>query len=88
VAFFFFGTLMDRDLLERVLGRRVPDGELTPARLSGYRRVRAVTADYPVLVPSPGAVVDGVLLRAASRRDETRMRHFEDEEHDVRVLPV
>lgn len=88
MSFFFFGTLMDRDLLERVLGRRVADGELAPARLPGYRRVKAATADYPALVPCAGGAVDGVLLRSANGREEARIRHFEDDEHEARVLPV
>lgn len=88
MAFFFFGTLMDRDVLERVLGRRVPDAELAPARLPGYRRVKVAAAEYPTLVPAPGETVDGVLLGSASRRDAARIVHFEGEEYEARVLPV
>jgi hypothetical protein len=36
-AFFFYGTLMDRDLLSKVVGRRVWPRALKPARLPGYR---------------------------------------------------
>ncbi len=89
LGFFFFGTLMDRDVLERVLGRHVPDDQLAPARLPGYHRVKVMApAEYPALVPCPGEAVDGVLLRPASRRDEARILHFEDEEYAARVLPV
>ena len=41
MAFFFFGTLMDRDVLAAVLDRPVAGDELSRAWLHGYRRVRA-----------------------------------------------
>jgi hypothetical protein len=88
VTFFFFGTLMDREVLERVLDRPVAGDELTPGRLAGFRRVRSARAPYPVLVPEPAGVVDGMLLKAASLRDERRITHFEDEEYDSRWLAV
>ena len=88
MAFFFFGTLMDRDVLERVLDRPVPDAQLAPARLSGYRRVRAVAASYPVLMACEGGLVEGIVLRVATPRDEARILHFEEEEYEARVLPV
>ena len=79
---------MDRDVLERVLGRPVPDEQLAPARLSGYRRVRAAAASYPALTACEGGVVEGVVLRAASPRDEARILHFEEAEYEACVLPV
>jgi hypothetical protein len=88
LTFFFFGTLMDRDVLERVLGRPVPEEQLAAARLPGYRRVRAAAATYPVLLPRAGGVVEGVVLRAATRRDVARILHFEQAEYEPRVLPV
>ena len=88
MAFFFFGTLMDRDVLEQVLARPVDDRELSAARLPGYRRVRTACALYPMLVPDPGGVVEGVVLREASARDEARIRHFEADEYVDRWMPV
>lgn len=88
MPFFFFGTLMDRDVLERVLDRPVPDDQLVPALLPGYRRVKAAAADYPALVPCPGGAVEGVVLRATTPRDEARILHFEADEYEPRVLPV
>jgi hypothetical protein len=81
MTYFFFGTLMDRDVLATVLARPVPEGELHQAWLHGYRRVRAATACYPVLVPAPGLVVGGILFHPRSARDDLRIRHFEDEEY-------
>ncbi|HET6521971.1 MAG TPA: gamma-glutamylcyclotransferase family protein [Geminicoccaceae bacterium] len=88
MAFFFFGTLMDRDVLERVLGRPVPEEQLAAARLPGYRRVRAAAASYPALLPCDGGVVEGIVLRVASPRDEARILHFEEAEYEAHVLPV
>lgn len=81
MSFFFFGTLMDRDVLEIVLDRPVGAGELMPARLRGHRRVRTATGSYPMLKPDPDGVVEGLLLMAPSGRDATRILHFEDEEY-------
>ena len=63
---------MDADVLELVLGRRVRDGAMRPARLDGYRRTRAVEESYPVLQPHLGAFVDGVLVEGLSKQDPAR----------------
>jgi hypothetical protein len=88
VTFFFFGTLMDPEVLERVLDRPIAGEELTPARLMGFRRVRSARGTYPLLVPGPGGIVNGMLLKAASLRDARRIIHFESEEYDSRWLTV
>ena len=81
MAYFFFGTLMDRDVLAAVLDRPVAADELGRAWLHGYRRVRAAHASYPVLVPAPGLIVGGVVFRPRHERDDVRIRHFEDGEY-------
>jgi hypothetical protein len=88
LPFFFFGTLMDRDVLEIVLGRRVGENELAPARLTGYRRVRTAMQPYPMLRPDRDGVVEGMLLTEPSARDEARILHFEDEEYVARRTTV
>ena len=40
MTYFFFGTLMDRDVLASVLDRPVARDELSRAWLHGYRRLR------------------------------------------------
>jgi Gamma-glutamyl cyclotransferase, AIG2-like len=86
MTYFFFGTLMDRDVLVTVLDRPVAGGELRRAWLHGYQRVRAATAPYPVLVPAPGVVVEGVVFSPKDRRDDVRIRHFEEGEYVERWL--
>lgn len=88
VAFFFFGTLMDRDVLQLVLGRKVPDADLAPARLHGWRRVRTAREPYPTLVRDPSGVVEGVCFLRAGPGDESRIRHFENEEYAERWMTV
>lgn len=87
-GFFFFGTLMDRDVLTEVLDRPVADVELRAARLPGWRRVATAGEAYPLLVPDPGGAVDGVLLRRPSGRDDARIRHFEEDEFFDRQVTV
>lgn len=88
MTYFFFGTLMDRDVLAAVLDRPVADDEMIPAWLRDYRRVRAATASYPLLVSSPGLVVGGVVFRPKEDRDDLRICHFEEEEYVERWLNV
>lgn len=87
---FFYGTLTDPDVLARVLARPVDPRDLEPATLAGFGRVGVLGASYPVLVPTPGGSVDGLLLLRATRRDIARINRFEGEEyraeaHDVRT---
>jgi hypothetical protein len=88
MAYFFFGTLMDRDVLAAVLDRPVAGDELSRAWLHGYRRVRAAHTSYPILVPAPGMVVGGVVFQPRDARDDVRIRHFEDGEYAERRLVV
>ncbi|MCS6781008.1 MAG: gamma-glutamylcyclotransferase [Geminicoccaceae bacterium] len=74
---FFFGTLMDPDILGLVIGRRVEEGELEPARLTGFRRVRVAGASYPMLVPDPEASVEGRLWRGGTASERARLDAYE-----------
>lgn len=85
---FFFGTLMDRDVLAHVLSRPVDPDELMPASLAGFRRLGCRAGSYPVLVPGHGTLVEGLLLRRASRRDIARINHYESEEYEVELRLV
>ena len=88
MTYFFFGTLMDSDVLATVLNRSVARKEMIRAWLHDYRRVRAATASYPLLVPSPEVAVSGVVFRPRDARDDVRIRHFEGEEYAERWLQV
>lgn len=85
---FFFGTLMDGDVLARVLDRHVQDPELAPALLWGYRRHAVVGAPYPVIRPDADRHVRGVLFRPRSDDERGRIAHFESEEYEARRVRV
>jgi hypothetical protein len=61
---FLYGTLLDPAVLGREGGARGLVRRLRPARLAGWRRVMLRGTPYPTLVPAPGAVTEGAVLRA------------------------
>lgn len=83
--YFFFGTLMDHDVLSLVLARPVAPAALTPARLPGYRRVRVLRDSFPILVADPAATVAGAVFASASAEEDARIRFFED--FDYGLMP-
>src|SRR3954463_6988818 len=78
---FFYGTLMDLDVLAYLLERPVDLGDLEGARITGLRRMAAHGTRCPGLVPKPGGKVEGRLLRRATVRDIARINHYESEEY-------
>ena len=85
--YFFFGTLMDLDVLALVLERPVQQAELEPAHMDGYARVYAKNEWYPVLVPDADGAVDGFLMEI-EQKDVDRIAHFEDDDYTVDPLMV
>jgi hypothetical protein len=81
--YFFFGTLMDRDVLELVLDRPVAPAALAPARLPGYRRVRILRDSFPILVEDPSRAVEGYVFTTASAEEDARILYFEDYDYDL-----
>jgi hypothetical protein len=88
LALFFYGTLMDPEVLATVLARPVGPAELVPATLPGWRRVRALNVSYPLLCAEPAATVDGLLFRRPSARDRARIGHFESQEYEPAAVTV
>ena len=85
---FFFGTLLDLDVLTYVLERPVDLDDLCPASLAGFSRVRIAAASYPTLCVDQDGRVHGKLLRRASRRDIARINHFESGEYRAELHHV
>lgn len=85
--YFFYGTLCDPDIRERVLGYRPGPRQLRPAWLSGFRRKQARGQSYPVLIRAPGSRVDGLLF-AARPADRALLAAYEGAEYRSCRLPV
>jgi hypothetical protein len=83
--YFFFGTLMDRDVLELVLDRSVDDDAFVPARLGGFRRVRVKKDSFPMLVADPLASVDGMVFHSRDPHEDARILFFEDYDYDLAI---
>lgn len=88
LPFFFFGTLMDIDVLSRVVARPVAPVEMAEGWLWGYRRHAARNAPYPVLRHHPACHVKGRLFEPRSVDERARVDHFEAEEYEPEILRV
>jgi hypothetical protein len=81
MRFFFYGTLMDCDLLSRVLGRPIAPSKLIPALLRGYRRSAVQGLPYPVVLREPTASVSGLVLADVTATERGRLRRHEGENY-------
>lgn len=81
MALFLYGTLMDVDVMAKVLDPPFAERELVPAVLPGWRRLAVRNATYPVILPDAGASIEGRLLPRVGAYELARIRHFESEEY-------
>ncbi len=81
MRFFFYGTLMDRDVLIRVLGRPVQAAALKPAVLHGWRRTAIKGASYPIVLRDRSAFVEGITLDGVSRPESERLAAYEGDRY-------
>ncbi len=79
--YFFFGTLMDHEVLGIVLGRDPTPLRIEPARLGGFRRLRVKGESYPTLEATAGGHVDGRLVWGLEATDIARIAFYEGEEY-------
>ena len=86
MRFFFYGTLLDRDVASLVLGRRLPPQAYVPAALPGHARRRVKGASYPIVVRDPRGWVSGAIVGGLSVRDVERLAAFEGPRY--RIAPV
>lgn len=77
MRFFFYGTLMDRDVLMHVLGRRIIAAALRPATLRGWRRTAIAGASYPIVVRDKASQVEGVTFDGLSTVEADRLAAYE-----------
>lgn len=85
---FFFGTLMDFDVVEIVLGRRFTEDEFISGTLRGYARRKALNEGYPVLVPELDGEVDVVVIGNITEVEKARLAFFESNEYEYRPFNI
>jgi len=86
LRFFFYGTLLDPDVRRAVLGSVTEAG--APAVLHGWRRVFVRGDSYPVIRPTSGSTVDGLVLAGVSVEGTRMLRNYEGPSYRVRRLIV
>ena len=74
---FIYGTLRDREVCEKVLGRAVSDADLRPAFAQGFATHKVADVSYPCLLPSLGAKAYGFILSNLSDDDIGTLDLFE-----------
>ena len=87
-ALFLYGTMLDREILELVLGRSIASSDLISARLAGVRRLKVPDESYPVLVESPDDEIEGAVLPKPGPTDWDRIAFFENVEYEHRPCQV
>ena len=80
---FFFGSLMDQDVLEIVLGKKIDVQNLKQGVLLGYQCEKEVKESYPVLIPSPGKQATVLIAESLSTTDIDRILFYETGEYDL-----
>jgi len=85
---FFFGTLMDMDLLAAVIGRLPAAAAREAAFLRGWRRVFVAGRTYPMLIPQPAGRVEGLLVGGLDERDCERLSFYEGWEYVTAPVTV
>lgn len=88
MRFFFYGILLDTDVMALVLGRRAPPAAYAPAVLRGYARRRAKGSSYPTLKRDPAAHVPGAVVGSLSARDVAWLSAFEGPGYRIGLLQV
>ena len=86
--YFFYGSLMDADVLSAVAGERIAPTRLVPARLPGYERLCARHSAFPLIVEDPGAEVEGVLVRGIGPAAARRLVRYEGPGYMLMKRPV
>ncbi|OHC80276.1 MAG: hypothetical protein A3G73_01710 [Rhodospirillales bacterium RIFCSPLOWO2_12_FULL_67_15] len=88
--YFFYGSLMDADVLSAVAGERIAPSRLVPARLPGYERMGASSGVFPIIVADSGAVegVEGILVRGIGPAAARRLVRYEGQGYMLMKRPV
>ena len=88
LSFFFFGTLMDPDLRDLVVGRPVSEKCVLKAFLPDTRRVAIRGQSYPIVVPDVGNRVEGHLVRDLDETAAARLSYYEGDEFNAGLRDI
>jgi hypothetical protein len=88
MRFFFYGTLLDRDVASLVLRRRLSPQAYTQAILPGHARRRVRGASYPIVMRDPRSEVAGAVVGGLSPRDVARLAAYEGPRYRIAPLKV
>ena len=92
MQFFFYGSLMDRELLALVIGRATDELRMEAATIHDFVCRRALNESFPILVPHPGGRVEGIVTDLTAA-DIARLKFYEASDCDgaeyaLTALPV
>ena len=76
-SLFFYGTLRHVPLLEIVLGRPAGDIDVVPDLLPDHAVLVVTEGPFPCIVPQPGGLAEGVLVKGLSPQDIERLDFYE-----------
>lgn len=88
MRFFFFGTLLDEEVLDFVVGRKVLAVDKRAASLAGFRRVKAQGVTYPIIVTQKNSSVAGMLVSGITIEEARRLIEYEGANYQLVTLPV
>jgi hypothetical protein len=88
LRFFFYGTLIDTEILAAVLRRQVDPTKRRKAVLRGYSRVYRKGTVYPVLVADATCEVEGMVVSGLTTRDVCLLTAYEGPDYEIGELPV
>jgi hypothetical protein len=77
--FFFYGSLMDRELLALVIGRTTDELRMEAATIHDFVCRRALNESFPILVSHRGGRVEGILVMGLTPADIARLKFYEAE---------
>lgn len=84
--FFFYGTLMDADVLGTVIGREGAVG--SQAKLAGFRRSFAAGKHYPIITKDASAHVVGIAVKDLTEDEKAALRFYEGSNYTVDSVAI
>ncbi|MDA8230701.1 MAG: gamma-glutamylcyclotransferase [Magnetospirillum sp.] len=85
---FFFGTLMDPEVREIVMGRALPADAIETGVAQGFRRVFVAGRHYPMLLPHASGWVEGTLVSGLDAETVHRLQVYEGWEYALHPIQV